>query len=81
MISTLYLMFLLVSIIDFSFNFTGLTTFVALDIVEWLKSFNEQVTNNAAYLFLALLVTMMLAIILGMGMPTVPAYLNVALLN
>ena len=80
LISTLYLMFLLVSIIDFSFNFTGLTTFVALDIVEWLKSFNEQVTNNAAYLFAALLVTMMLAIILGMGMPTVPAYLNVALL-
>jgi TRAP transporter 4TM/12TM fusion protein len=80
LISTLYLMFLLVSIIDFSFNFTGLTNFIALDIVEWLKTFNEQVTNNGMYLFIALVVTMALAIILGMGMPTVPAYLNVALL-
>ena len=80
MISTLYLMFLAVSIIDFSFNFTGLTGYVALDIVEWLKSFNEELAAGGVYLFLALLVTMFLAILLGMGMPTVPAYLNVALL-
>ena len=34
----------------------------------------------AFFLFVALLVTMLMAILLGMGMPSVPAYLNVALL-
>lgn len=80
LVSTLYLMFLLVSIIDFSFNFTGLTGFVALDIVAWLKGFGDALAGNGLYLLMALLVTMALAVLLGMGMPTVPAYLNVALL-
>lgn len=80
LVSTLYLMFLLVSIIDFSLNFTGLTGFLALDIVELLKSFGGALADGGVYLFAALLVTMLLAILLGMGMPTVPAYLNVALL-
>ena len=80
LVSTLYLMFLAVSVIDFCLNFTGLSNFFALDILEWLRSFELGSENAPVFLFFALFVTMLLAILLGMGMPTVPAYINVALL-
>lgn len=80
LISTLYLMFLAVSIIDFCLNFTGLSDFIALDVLGWLKSLDLGGSGSSVFQFLALLTTMALAILLGMGMPAVPAYINVALL-
>lgn len=80
LISTLYLMFLAVSVIDFCLNFTGLSGFIARDMLNLLRGFAPELEAGGAFLFLALLVTMVLAVLLGMGMPTVPAYINVALL-
>ena len=80
LISTLYLMFLAVSIIDFCLNFTGLSDFIALDVLGWLRSLDLGGSGSGLFQFLALLTTMALAVLLGMGMPVVPAYINVALL-
>lgn len=80
LVSTLYLMFLAVSIIDFSLNFTGLSSFVAIDLLGWLNGLSLGEGGAGAFLFIALLATMALAVLLGMGMPAVPAYINVALL-
>lgn len=80
LISTLYLMFLSVSVIDFCLNFTGLSGFIARDVLGLLRMFGDELSQGGMFLFLALFVTMLLAILLGMGMPTVPAYVNVALL-
>ena len=80
LVSTLYLMFLAVSIIDFCLQFTGLPNFISLDVLNWLQSMNVGYGGSAVFLFLALAVTMLIAMLLGMGMPAVPAYINVALL-
>jgi TRAP transporter 4TM/12TM fusion protein len=80
LVSTLYLMFLAVSVIDFCLNFTGLSNFIATDIIHLLRGYDDGLSNNGLFLFIALIVTMAMAILLGMGMPSVPAYLNVALL-
>jgi TRAP transporter 4TM/12TM fusion protein len=80
LIATLYLMFLSVSVIDFCLNFTGLSGFIARDILGVLRTFGPELDSGGVFLFAALFVTMLLAILLGMGMPTVPAYINVALL-
>ncbi len=80
LISTLYLMFLAVSIIDFCLSFTGLPVFLALDVLQWLNSLNLGGGGSTFFQFLALLMTMLLAVLLGMGMPAVPAYINAALL-
>jgi len=80
LVSTLYLMFLAVSIIDFCLQFTGLPTFLSLDVLTWLKTLNLGQGGSVFFQLLALLVTMLVAILLGMGMPAVPAYINVALL-
>lgn len=80
LISTLYLMFLAVSIIDFCLNFTALSDFIALDILGWLRQLNLGGSGTGLFQFMALFTTMGLAILLGMGMPAVPAYINVALL-
>ena len=80
LISTLYLMFLAVSIIDFCLQFTGLPTFLSLDVLGWLQSLSLGQQGSASFQLLALMLTMLMAIILGMGMPAVPAYINVALL-
>ena len=78
-ISTLFLMFMAVTVIDVCLNFTGLAKFVAVDVLGFLKSFDVSATSIGFQLF-ALLLTMFLALLLGMGMPAVPAYINVALL-
>ena len=78
-VSTLYLMFLAVTVIDVCLNFTGLAKFVAVDVLGYLKSFDMSVSSAGFQLF-ALFLTMLLAVLLGMGMPAVPAYINVALL-
>ncbi len=80
LVSTLYLMFLAVSIIDFCLQFTGLPTFISLDVLGWLQSLELGQGGSAAFQLIALFLTMLIAIILGMGMPAVPAYINVALL-
>ncbi|MEM7752489.1 MAG: TRAP transporter fused permease subunit [Pseudomonadota bacterium] len=80
LISTLYLMFLAVSIIDFCLSFTGLPVFLSLDVLAWLNSLNLGGGGSVLFQFLALLMTMLLAVLLGMGMPAVPAYVNAALL-
>ncbi|MEM7464524.1 MAG: TRAP transporter fused permease subunit [Pseudomonadota bacterium] len=80
LISTLYLMFLAVSIIDFCLSFTGLPVFLALDVLEWLNSLDLGGSGSVLFQFVALLMTMLLAVLLGMGMPAVPAYINAALL-
>ncbi|MXY33033.1 MAG: TRAP transporter large permease subunit [Boseongicola sp. SB0664_bin_43] len=80
LIATLYLMFLAVSIIDFCLKFTGMPFFISLDVLQWLQSLNLGAEGSALFQFAALFVTMLLAVLLGMGMPAVPAYINVALL-
>lgn len=80
LVSRLYLMFLAVSVIDFCLNFTGLSNYIAVDILGWLRASGGMIGENALFLFAALMATMVMAILLGMGMPTVPAYINVALL-
>ncbi|MEM9105440.1 MAG: TRAP transporter fused permease subunit [Pseudomonadota bacterium] len=80
LISTLYLMFLAVSIIDFCLSFTGLPVFLALDVLSWMNSLNLGGGGSVSVQFLALFITMLLAVLLGMGMPAVPAYINAALL-
>lgn len=80
LVSTLYLMFLAVSVIDFCLTFTGLPNFIALDVLSWLKTLNLGQGGSMAIQLAALFVTMLIAILLGMGMPAVPAYVNVALL-
>ena len=79
-ISTLYLMFIAVTVIDVCLNFTGLSKFVAIDVLRFLLSFELGGSGSALFKFFALLITMLLAVLLGMGMPAVPAYVNVALL-
>lgn len=79
-IATLYLMLLAVSVIDVCLNFTALSKFVALDVLGVLKSFDLGGTGSIGFQLLALFITMCLAVLLGMGMPAVPAYINVALL-
>ncbi len=80
LIATLYLMFLAVSIIDFCLKFTGMPFFISLDVLQWLQSLNLGGEGSFLFQFVALVVTMLLAVLLGMGMPAVPAYINVALL-
>ena len=80
LVSTLYLMFLAVSIIDFCLSFTGLPVFLSLDVLAWLNSLNLGDGGSYFFQFIALALTMFLAVLLGMGMPAVPAYVNAALL-
>ncbi|MEM7188958.1 MAG: TRAP transporter large permease subunit [Pseudomonadota bacterium] len=80
LIATLYLMFLAVSIIDFCLNLTGLSDFIALDVLGWLKTMDLGAAGTTGIQLVALGATMGLAILLGMGMPAAPAYINVALL-
>lgn len=79
-ISTFYLMFLAVTVIDMCLNFTGLSKFVAIDVLRVLLAFDLGGGGSAMFQFLALAITMLLAVLLRMGMPAVPAYVNVALL-
>ncbi|MFL2784871.1 MAG: TRAP transporter permease [Paracoccaceae bacterium] len=78
-ISTLYLMFLAVTVIDVCLNFTGLAKFMAVDVLAFLKSF-DIASSSVLFQLFALFLTMLLAVLLGMGIPAVPAYINVALL-
>ena len=48
LIATLYLMFLTVSIIDFCLKFTGLPTFLSLDVLGWLQSLGLGLDGSVA---------------------------------
>ena len=80
LIATLYVMFLVVTIIDFSLSLTGMPFYISLDVLQWLNSLNLGEGGAGLFQFLALVVTMLLAILLGMGMPAAPAFINVSLL-
>ena len=53
---------------------------MAVDVLSFLLSLDLGGSGSVLFQFVALFITMLLAILLGMGMPAVPAYINVALL-
>jgi TRAP-type uncharacterized transport system fused permease subunit len=69
-----------VTVIDVCLSFTGLSKFVGIDILSFLISRDLGGDGSGFLMFVALFITMFLAVLLGMGMPAVPAYINVALL-
>lgn len=86
-IAELFLLLVAVSVIDVAISFTNFTGILTIDILNWLKTastftvFGEQFTiGGGLYLMLALFVAMVATILLGMGMPTLPAYVNVVLI-
>ena len=87
LISRLFLLLFAVSIIAAFLNESGLTGELTRAVTSWLEKVTvlrlfgfEIPIVGGVYLMLALICTMFCAILLGMGMPTVPAYVNVALL-
>jgi len=86
-ISRLFLMFFAVAVIDICISFTDLPGLVTGDVLNWLSSIEhlsffgmEFELGGSLYLFIALTIGMLAAILLGMGMPTLPAYVTVILL-
>jgi TRAP transporter 4TM/12TM fusion protein len=87
LVSRLFLLLFAVSIISAFLNESGLTGELTRAITTWLEQaqvlslfgFDIRIVGGV-YLMLALTCAMGCAILLGMGMPTVPAYVNVALL-
>ncbi len=87
LISRLFLLLFAVSIISAFLNESGLTGELTRAVASWLEhaqmlsvfGFDIPIVGGV-YLMLALMCAMFCAILLGMGMPTVPAYVNVALL-
>lgn len=87
LVSRLFLLLFAVSIISAFLNESGLTGELTRAVTAWLETAQtlriaglEIEIAGGVYLMLALLCAMLCAIVLGMGMPTVPAYVNVALL-
>lgn len=87
MIASLFLLFMAVTIVDASLNITGFATdfkntvLNVIGAIQQVTVFGVEYTlPPGIYLFLTLLMGMVAAIILGMGMPTVPAYANAALI-
>ena len=87
LISRLFLLLFAVSIISAFLNESGLTGEITRAVTSWLEQaqvlrlFGAEIQIvGGVYLMLALSCAMFCAILLGMGMPTVPAYVNVALL-
>ncbi|MGB0630650.1 MAG: TRAP transporter permease [Alphaproteobacteria bacterium] len=86
-IAHLFLLLVAVSVIDVCVNFTNFTGILTIDILNWVKSistfsfFGHEVTmTTEIYLLVALSMAMIATILLGMGMPTLPAYVNVILI-
>lgn len=86
-IAELFLLLIAVSIIDVCVNFTNFTGILTIDILNWLKTVStftvfgyEMTLSGTLYLMLALFIAMIATILLGMGMPTLPAYVNVILI-
>ena len=86
-IAELFLLLTAVAVIDVCINFTNFTGIMTIDILNWLKTvsvftlFGQELTiGGPVYLMLALVTAMIVTILLGMGMPTLPAYVNVILI-
>ena len=86
-IAELFLLLTAVAVIDVCVNFTNFTGIMTIDILNWLKTvstfslFGQELTiGGPVYLMLALVTAMVVTILLGMGMPTLPAYVNVILI-
>ena len=86
-ISELFLLLVAISVIDICINFTNFTGILTVDVLNWLKTADsftlfgqEFQLDGAVYLMLALVIAMVATILLGMGMPTLPAYVNVVLI-
>ena len=86
-IAELFLLLIAVAVIDVCISFTNFTGILTIDVLNWLKSVStfvifgyEYVIGGSLYLMLALVVTMFATILLGMGMATLPAYVNVILI-
>jgi TRAP transporter 4TM/12TM fusion protein len=87
LIARLFLLLFAVAIIAAFLNESGLTGELTRAVTSWLETATvlrvagvEIPIAGGVYLTLALVSAMLCAIVLGMGMPTVPAYVNVALL-
>lgn len=87
LLSRLFLLLFAVSIIAAFLNESGLTGEITRAVTGWLEKVDSLTLfgwtfpiAGGVYLMLALTSAMFCAILLGMGMPTVPAYVNVALL-
>ena len=70
-VSTLYLMFLAVTVIDVSLNFTGLSKFLAIDVLRFLLSFDLG-GSGSAYINVALL---MGPLLVGLGIANFTAHM------
>ena len=86
-IAELFLLLIAVAVIDVCINFTNFTGIMTIDILNWLKTVStfsllgiEVTIGGSVYLLLALVMAMVVTILLGMGMPTLPAYVNVILI-
>ena len=86
-IAELFLLLIAVAVIDVCVNFTNFTGIMTIDILNWLKTVSsftllgqEVIIGGSVYLLLALAIAMVVTILLGMGMPTLPAYVNVILI-
>jgi len=86
-IAELFMLLVAVAVIDVCISFTNFTGILTIDVLNWLKSvatfslFGYDFTlGGSLYLMLALFVAMLATILLGMGMPTLPAYVNVILI-
>ncbi len=86
-IAELFLLLIAVSVIDICVSYTNFTGILTIDILNWLRTVStinlfgqEIVIGGALYLILALVVAMFATVLLGMGMPTLPAYVNVVLI-
>lgn len=80
LVARLHLMFLAVAMIEIALNFTGTPYTVSLRLLGWLRELDLGGSGAWAAQLAALTATMGLAMLLGMGMPAAPAYLNAALL-
>jgi TRAP transporter 4TM/12TM fusion protein len=85
-IAELIMLLIAIAVIDVCISFTDITGTLTIDILNWVQSVStftvfgwEVVMGGAPYLMLALFVAMLATIVLGMGMPTLPAYVNVIL--
>ena len=85
-IAELFLLLVAIAVIDICISFTNVSGEFTIDILNWVQSAStfsifgsEFVIGGATYLMLALIVAMLATVVLGMGMPTLPAYVNVIL--
>lgn len=78
----LFLLFVTVALIDSALSATGFSNAFGALVSRWAEagvSMFGFTLPATFYLFLVLLMTMAATVVLGMGMPTLPAYANVAI--